>query len=247
VSPSEPMSTVHIKRGTGTMRSYMGRSIALHGKSSRRRSKTTSLPSSHPGVNVIDEELSSGSVGGPIGPQRNSADPNNDDCKAACRLVHTGASTSVRTTHQSIEHLFEVGSSTVEHVTIGATQPGRVPSILRALRRRCPVCGSKEISRHPVQVYDRCPTCDLDLERQVGSFIGGIGLNTIFAFVVLFSVIIVGFIATGGEASVTRILLPALAVSVLLPLFFYARSRLLWVALELIWWPLDADETLLVN
>ena len=167
------------------MRSYMGRSIALHGKSSRRRSKTTSLPSSHPGVNVIDEELSSGSVGGPIGPQRNSADPNNDDCKAACRLVHTGASTSVRTTHQSIEHLFEVGSSTVEHVTIGATQPGRVPSILRALRRRCPVCGSKEISRHPVQVYDRCPTCDLDLERQVGSFIGGIGLNTILAFVVL--------------------------------------------------------------
>ena len=168
------------------MRSYMGRSIALHGKSSRRRSKTTSLPSSHPGVNVIDEELSSGSVGGPIGPQRNSADPNNDDCKAACRLVHTGASTSVRTTHQSIEHLFEVGSSTVEHVTIGATQPGRVPSILRALRRRCPVCGSKEISRHPVQVYDRCPTCDLDLERQVGSFIGGIGLNTIFAFLLVF-------------------------------------------------------------
>ena len=71
------------------------------------------------------------------------------------------------------------------------------------------MCGSREISRHPVQVYDRCPTCDLDLERQVGSFIGGIGLNTIFAFVVLLSVIIVGFIATGGEASVTRILLPA--------------------------------------
>ena len=105
---------------------------------------------------------------------------------------------------------------------------------MRSLRRRCPVCASKEISRHPAHVHQRCPNCDLDLERQVGSFIGGIGLNTILAFVVLLLVIVVGFIATGGEASVTKILLPALAVSVFLPLLFYARSRLLWVAFELI-------------
>lgn len=125
----------------------------------------------------------------------------------------------------------------------GATQPRRGPAIMRALRRRCPVCASGEISRHPAHVHQRCPNCDLDLERQVGSFIGGVGLNTIVAFVVLLLIIVFGFISTGGEASVTRILIPALTVSVLLPLFFYARSRLLWVAFELIWWPLDKDET----
>ena len=85
------------------------------------------------------------------------------------------------------------------------------------------------------------------MERQVGSFIGGIGLNTILAFVALFLIIVIGFISTGGEASVTRILLPALAVSLLLPVFFYARSRLLWVALELIWWPLAEHETTVVS
>lgn len=91
-----------------------------------------------------------------------------------------------------------------------------------------------------------CPNCGLNLERQVGSFIGGVGLNTIVAFGALILIIGIGFIATGGEASVPKILLPALAVSVLLPLFFYARSRLLWVALELIWWPLETDETTVV-
>lgn len=122
-------------------------------------------------------------------------------------------------------------------------QPARLAALLRAMRRRCPVCASRSISRHPAHVYHRCPNCDLDLERQVGSFIGGIGLNTIFAFAMLLVVIVGGFIATGGEASVTKILLPALAVALFVPLFFYARTRLLWVALELIWWPLAAEET----
>ena len=138
--------------------------------------------------------------------------------------------------------------ATSERCTVGpmsteAAQPARRAAIGRALVRRCPVCASKEISRHPAQVHQRCPNCDLDLERQVGSFIGGVGLNTIAAFVALLLVIVFGFIGTGGEASVTKILLPALSVALILPVALYARSRLLWVALELIWYPLDDEET----
>ena len=128
-------------------------------------------------------------------------------------------------------------------MAIPAAQPGRAPSIMRSLRRRCPVCASKEISRHPAHVHQRCPNCNLDLERQVGSFIGGIGLNTTLAFGALLLVIVGGFIATGGEASISKILLPALGMAVFLPVMFYARSRLLWVAFELIWWPLRPNET----
>lgn len=114
--------------------------------------------------------------------------------------------------------------------------------IARSLRRRCPVCGRKGISRHVASVETTCPTCGLDLERQVGSFIGGIGLNTIIAFGSLIVVLTVGFIITEGRASVGGILVPALAVALVVPLVFYARSRLLWVALELRWWPLQAGE-----
>lgn len=120
-----------------------------------------------------------------------------------------------------------------------ATRPRRV--LWRALRRRCPNCGTKGISRHVAHVADECPTCRLQLERKVGSFIGGIGLNTIVSFACLLAVIVGGFIATGGEASVTRILLPALAVALFVPLVFYASSRLLWVGIELIFWPLDDE------
>lgn len=104
------------------------------------------------------------------------------------------------------------------------------------------MCGHRGISRHMASVEDSCPTCALDLERQVGSFIGGIGLNTIIAFVGLLVVLTAGFIATEGRASVGGILIPALAVALLLPTFFYARSRLGWVALELRWWPLEPGE-----
>ncbi len=119
---------------------------------------------------------------------------------------------------------------------------GIAVSIVRALRRRCPVCGHKGISRHVAHVDNTCPVCGLDLERQVGSFIGGVGLNTIASFLALLAVIVFGFIATDGEASVTKILLPALAVATIVPLWFYARSRLLWVAFELIWWKLEPEE-----
>lgn len=113
----------------------------------------------------------------------------------------------------------------------------------RALRRRCPACSDRGISRHVAHVTRICPNCGLDLERQVGSFIGGVGLNTVVAFGSLLAVIVGGFVATGGEPSVTRILLPALAVATIVPVVFYARSRLLWVAIELIWWPLTPGET----
>lgn len=104
------------------------------------------------------------------------------------------------------------------------------------------MCGRRGISRHPASVERQCPHCGLDLERQVGSFIGGVGLNTIVAFACLLATIVIGFVATGGEASVTRVLLPALAVATVVPLVFYARSRLLWVAIELRWWPLEPGE-----
>lgn len=149
-----------------------------------------------------------------------------------------------------IEHLFDQMPTTVLAVTADLRasahhppQPARRSAIGRSLRARCPVCASKQISRHPAHVHQRCPNCDLDLERQVGSFIGGIGVNTVLAFGLLLLVIVFGFIGTGGEASVTKILLPALGVALFVPLLFYARSRLLWVAIELIWWPLGFNET----
>ena len=51
-----------------------------------------------------------------------------------------------------------------------------------------------------------------------------------------------GLLVTRGENGALPLLLPALTVAVLFPVLFYARSRLLWIALELFYWPLKPDE-----
>lgn len=119
--------------------------------------------------------------------------------------------------------------------------------VARSLRRRCPVCASKKISRHPAHVHQKCPTCALELERRVGSFVGGVGVNTVVSFAVLLAIVIVGFGYTKGERSVLWVLLPALGSAVLVPSFFYARSRLLWVAVEIMMVPLGPTETTMVR
>lgn len=119
--------------------------------------------------------------------------------------------------------------------------------VARSLRRRCPVCASKKISRHPAQVHHHCPTCTLDLERRVGSFVGGVGVNTVISFAVLLIVVIVGFGFTKGERSLLWVLLPALGSALVVPCFFYARSRLLWVAIEIMMVPLESAETTTVR
>lgn len=87
-----------------------------------------------------------------------------------------------------------------------------------------------------------CPNCRLDLERQVGSFIGGIGLNTALSFTALVVMLTVGFIVTKGEPTIWNLLVPMVVVALVLPSWFYARSRLLWVAFELHFWPLEPGE-----
>lgn len=116
---------------------------------------------------------------------------------------------------------------------------------LRALRRRCPVCGSRRLSRHFLDIGESCPRCGLDLERQVGAYVGGVGVNTIVTFGAILVAVIVGFAITRGQGSVWPVLLPTLAVAVLLPIAFHVRSRLLWVAIELRYWPLEPGEVAL--
>lgn len=126
-------------------------------------------------------------------------------------------------------------------------QPRQMQMMGRALRGRCPVCADGSISRHPAHVDRVCSVCGLDLERQVGSFIGGVGLNTIVTFGALLITIVIAFIVVGLDGNVVKVLIPAVAVAIVVPLVFYARSKLLWVAFELRFWPLEPGETRLIK
>ena len=59
-----------------------------------------------------------------------------------------------------------------------AGRVGLARLIARALRRRCPLCGEKQIWASWGQLRPRCPNCDFPFERASGYWVGAIIVNT---------------------------------------------------------------------
>ncbi|MDZ7734422.1 MAG: DUF983 domain-containing protein [Acidimicrobiia bacterium] len=68
--------------------------------------------------------------------------------------------------------------------------------LVRGFTRRCPVCGSGGLFRRWFRMAERCPRCDLRFEREPGTFVGAVGMNTIVSFVLLFVVLVVSMALT---------------------------------------------------
>lgn len=114
--------------------------------------------------------------------------------------------------------------------------------MVRGLVHRCPVCGSSGIIRRWFSMQRRCPRCDLHFERQPGSFVGGVGLNTIVAFGALLITLVIAFIVTDADRTAAQVLIPTLIVGLAAPLAFFGSSKLVWVAIELLMLPLRPGE-----
>ena len=92
------------------------------------------------------------------------------------------------------------------------------------------------------RMADRCPTCGLATDREVGHWIGAVGINTIVSFGVLALVLIIGFVATYPDIAVVPLLVASLAVAVLVPLMVWPYSQTLWMAIDLMMRPVRAEE-----
>lgn len=86
-----------------------------------------------------------------------------------------------------------------------------------------------------------CPSCSLDFERHPGSFIGGVGLNTVVSFVALIVAIIAAFVVIGEDGTLLELVLAPLAVAAIVPLAFYPFSKIIWVGIEYVIAPPDDD------
>lgn len=114
--------------------------------------------------------------------------------------------------------------------------------IRRALALRCPVCGERTLIRRWFGIVERCPTCDLKVERIEGHMLGYVGLNTIVCFTLTFLVILVGALLTVPDVPGWPLLLVALVPAALGPVLFFPFSRTLWTAIDLLLRPLGAGE-----
>lgn len=104
--------------------------------------------------------------------------------------------------------------------------------IRRALRLRCPVCGTGGIWRAFGQLVERCPGCDYVFEREEGYWTGGLIVNLAVAMVVFFFVLVGGFVRYGGVLPSWLAVLAG-ALMVLLPIACYPWSKTLWMVVDL--------------
>src|SRR5919198_5494894 len=111
-------------------------------------------------------------------------------------------------------------------------EAGSFRVLVRGLRKRCPRCGERRVFSgwfHPVT---RCPRCDLTFAAEEGGFLGAMTVNYGVAIGAWLLVLVVVLSLTLPEVPVAPLLGGSIAVLVLVPLWFYPRSKMLWAAVE---------------
>lgn len=123
-----------------------------------------------------------------------------------------------------------------------AARPSVTRLLLRALTRRCPQCGGRPVFAGYFSLRERCPDCGLRFHRQEGQMSGDIGVNTIVTTTLLFVVLLGGTLLMWGQLNVVALGLVAGFVAVVFPILFQPFSKLVWLDIDLLMRPAEADE-----
>jgi uncharacterized protein (DUF983 family) len=116
------------------------------------------------------------------------------------------------------------------------TRPGQRFRVLagRALTRRCPYCGGRDIFAGYLSLREKCPHCRAVFEREEGYFLGAYAINLVAAEILGLGLVLYLLFATPlTRLSIDAKSILAGAVAVGLPILFFPFSRTLWMALDL--------------
>ncbi len=111
-------------------------------------------------------------------------------------------------------------------------EAGAATVLLRGLRKRCPRCGRRRIFGSWFHLIERCPTCTLRFEREQGGFLGAMTINFLVSIVVWVAMFVVVLFFTVPDVPVAPLMIASVVVLVVVPLWFYPRSKTIWAAIE---------------
>ena len=113
------------------------------------------------------------------------------------------------------------------------------PTLLsRAIRRQCPICGSKEIWKSWIEVKEECPNCQYHFVRENGYFLGAMILNVIFAEFLVMALMVALLIWTDMIWwGVELIILP---LAIITPILWNPYFKGFWFLLDLTAHPVKA-------
>lgn len=115
----------------------------------------------------------------------------------------------------------------------------RAPTYLwRALRLRCPHCGSGGLFRRWVVMRESCPRCRLLFDRgERDYFIGSYTINFIGAELAIVAVALVVLLATWPDVPWSAIQWGLVAFIIPFPVLTYPFAKTLWLAIDLLFRP----------
>jgi uncharacterized protein (DUF983 family) len=118
-------------------------------------------------------------------------------------------------------------------------RPSRAVLLLwRAIRLRCPNCGSGGLWRSWFTMRAACPRCRLHLERGEQGYIVGAQMFNLIAAELLFAAIFIGvLVATLPDPPWTALQYGGPALMLLFPLLFYPFSKTIFLAFDLFFRP----------
>lgn len=105
-------------------------------------------------------------------------------------------------------------------------------ALWRGVRKRCPRCSSGDQSISWFALRRECRVCSWRFQKEDGGFLGAMTINYLVAVILWLLVLVVGLILTVPDVPVAPLLVASVVVLVLVPLWFYARSKMLWAAVE---------------
>ena len=104
------------------------------------------------------------------------------------------------------------------------------PTLVRALRLRCPRCGEGRLFRGLFRMNDACPACGASFKREQGFYLGSIYINygaTVIGTGALYALLVLG-LGWSHEAALASCLVAA----VVFPVWFFRWARSLLLALD---------------
>ena len=111
-------------------------------------------------------------------------------------------------------------------------QRRRVPTLLwRAVTRACPSCGGRGVYRNYWKYKERCPTCQLHLERGEPGYVVGTYMFNLVASELIFTVTMITWVLhVWPDVPWVRVQYTGVTLMILLPILFYPFAKALFLS-----------------
>lgn len=110
----------------------------------------------------------------------------------------------------------------------------------RAFRLRCPVCGGRPVLLSWFTIAPSCPSCGFHMDRdEAGYWIGSYTVNLFVTEGVFAATFVAGMFFTWPAVPWTLLTVICAALAIAVPVAVFPHSKLLYLAIDLAFRPLD--------